>query len=193
MPPSYKDHFAVSSWEVHYIYHQARLTGLHLFAEETFFAKMIRLLLILLFSSLLLVFSQSNPITPQPHKHELFPIKTKQNAGVCSYHVTIMTSCSSVPYTYDEISLAFGDRYGNQVLVYRIDNPPKTFERCSTDTFRIRGPCTHQICYVALYRHGRDGWKPKSITISRHDSEATTFFYDRFLRDDIWERFDRCL
>lgn len=33
----------------------------------------------------------------------------------CSYTVIISTSCSSSRYTRDQISIAFGDAYGNQV------------------------------------------------------------------------------
>lgn len=38
-----------------------------------------------------------------------------QNFGRCSYTVIISTSCSSPRYTRDQISLCFGDGYGNQV------------------------------------------------------------------------------
>ena len=38
-----------------------------------------------------------------------------QGAKVCSYTVIIKTSCSSVSYTRDKISVAFGDVYGNEV------------------------------------------------------------------------------
>lgn len=38
-----------------------------------------------------------------------------QNARSCSYTVTVTTSCSSPDYTRDQISLSFGDAYGNQV------------------------------------------------------------------------------
>lgn len=34
---------------------------------------------------------------------------------MCSYTVIIKTSCSSVSYTRDKISIAFGDVYGNEV------------------------------------------------------------------------------
>lgn len=40
-----------------------------------------------------------------------------QNANSCSYTVEVSTSCSSTRYTRDQISLAFGDAYGNQVSI----------------------------------------------------------------------------
>ena len=39
------------------------------------------------------------------------------NVKSCSYTASITTSCSSTKYTRDQISLAFGDAYGNQVLL----------------------------------------------------------------------------
>ncbi|KAK6915030.1 Embryo-specific ATS3 [Dillenia turbinata] len=154
---------------------------------------MIRLVSILLFSPLFFVFSQSNPITPQPHKLESFQIKTNQNARTCSFTVTIRTSCSSVTYTRDQISLSFGDAYGNQVYAPRIDNPAeRTFERCSSDTFQIYGPCTYQICYVYLYRSGRDGWMPETVTIYGYNSSPVTFTYNTFIPGDTWYGFNLC-
>lgn len=41
-----------------------------------------------------------------------------QKVGGCSFTVVIKTSCSSVSFTRDQISLAFGDAYGNQVRIY---------------------------------------------------------------------------
>ncbi|KAF3947226.1 hypothetical protein CMV_026609, partial [Castanea mollissima] len=39
----------------------------------------------------------------------------------------------------------------------RIDDPStRAFERCSSDTFQINGPCAYQICYLYLYRTGPD-------------------------------------
>ncbi|KAA8540482.1 hypothetical protein F0562_024599 [Nyssa sinensis] len=87
-----------------------------------------------------------------------------ENVRSCSYTVSIRTSCSSPRLTRDQISLSFGDAYGNQVYAPRIDDPSsRTFERCSVDTFQIYGPCTYQICYFYLYRSGYDGWKPESV------------------------------
>ncbi|KAF2318047.1 hypothetical protein GH714_041378 [Hevea brasiliensis] len=92
--------------------------------------------------------------------------KVAEAAKSCPYTVTIKTSCSSSSYTRDKISLAFGDSYGNEVYVKRLDDPSSgTFERCSTDTFQINGPCAYDICYLYLLRSGSDGWKPESVKI----------------------------
>ncbi|XP_019150132.1 PREDICTED: uncharacterized protein LOC109146937 [Ipomoea nil] len=117
-----------------------------------------------------------------------------QNAR-CSFNVDIRTSCSSTSTTRDQISLSFGDAYGNQVYAPRLDDPySRTFERCSTDTFQIWGPCTYQICYVYVYRRGYDGWIPYDITINGqgHSTRPVTFYYNVRVPRDMWYGFDYC-
>ncbi|OMP00092.1 Lipoxygenase, LH2 [Corchorus olitorius] len=133
----------------------------------------------------------------QSHPHPLKSFKvnnaTQKNAASCSYTVSIRTSCSSTTYTRDQISLAFGDAYGNQVYAPRLDDPySRTFERCSTDTFEIYGPCTYQVCYLYLYRSGYDGWKPESVTVYGYYTKSVTFYYNTFIPGDIWYGFDFC-
>ncbi|XP_057458078.1 embryo-specific protein ATS3B-like [Lotus japonicus] len=153
------------------------------------------LTLILTFS-IISVFSQATLLlTDPPQPNESFKpnlTQHQQNAG-CSYTVTIRTSCSSPSYTRDRISLSFGDAYGYQVYVPRLDDPSsRTFERCSTDTFQINGPCTYQICYLYLYRSGYDGWIPESVTVSGYNSQPVTFYYNAFIPAGIWFGFDYC-
>ncbi|CDO98142.1 unnamed protein product [Coffea canephora] len=113
--------------------------------------------------------------------------------STCSFTVSIRTSCSSVRYTRDRISLSFGDAYGNQVYAPRLDDPrSRTFERCSTDTFEIYGPCTYQICYLYLYRGGRDGWRPYDVTVYGYNTRPVTFYYDVFIPRDVWYGFNNC-
>ncbi|KAG6754424.1 hypothetical protein POTOM_042463 [Populus tomentosa] len=89
------------------------------------------------------------------------------NVGSCYYTVVITTSCSSPRYTRDHISIAFGDAYGNQIYAQRLDDPSRrTFERCSSDSFQISGPCGYQICSVYLYRSRPNDWKPDTVRIS---------------------------
>ncbi|KAK8714679.1 hypothetical protein V6N13_042030 [Hibiscus sabdariffa] len=98
----------------------------------------------------------------------------------------IYNSCSSTTYTRDQISIAFGDAYGNQIYAPRLDDPSsRAFERCSSDTFEINGPCAYQICYVYLYRTGPDGWKPETVKIYAYNSRAVTFYYNTFIPHDI--------
>lgn len=80
-----------------------------------------------------------------------------------------------------------------QVYVPRLDDPSsRTFERCSTDTFDVYGPCTYQICYLYLYRTGYDGWKPESVTVYTYNYPAASFYYNAFIPSGIWYGFDFC-
>ncbi|XP_054784653.1 embryo-specific protein ATS3B-like [Prosopis cineraria] len=140
-------------------------------------------------------FSEANPILNQPQALESFKLSETQhqNGASCSYTVTIKTSCSSSRYTRDQISLAFGDAYGNQVYAPRIDDPSSgAFERCSTDTYEVHGPCTHQICYLYLYRSGSDGWKPEKVTVYGYYTKAVTFYYNTFIPSGTWYGFNLC-
>ncbi|KAJ8755992.1 hypothetical protein K2173_024537 [Erythroxylum novogranatense] len=137
--------------------------------------------------------SEARLLLPLPHTLRSFKINTTQVATSCSYTVKISTSCFSTRYTRDQISLAFGDAYGNQVYAPRLDDPhTRAFESCSTDTFQINGPCTYQICYLYLYRYGYDGWKPKTVTVYGHYISPATFYYNTFIPNAIWYGFNYC-
>ncbi|CAN1265137.1 Embryo-specific protein ATS3B [Linum perenne] len=151
--------------------------------------------LLLVFSVLVVCSAADSVLTLQPHAVESFNLSLIQEVGrTCSYTVEISTSCSSSVYTRDQISIAFGDAYGNQqIYAPRIDDPStRTFERCSSDTFQINGPCAYQICYVYLYRSGPDGWKPGSVRIYGYNSRAATFSYNTFIPGDLWYGFNYC-
>lgn len=80
-----------------------------------------------------------------------------------------------------------------QIYAPRLDDPSsKAFERCSTDTYQITGPCAYQICYVYLYRTGPDGWKPENVKISGYNSRPVTFTYNVFIPSDVWYGFNLC-
>ncbi|CAG7860326.1 hypothetical protein BRARA_I00683 [Brassica rapa] len=131
----------------------------------------------------------------EPHAAESFNVSLIQKLGTsCSYRVIISTSCSSSRYTRDQISIAFGDAYGNQIYSPRLDDPSiKTFEQCSSDTFEINGPCTYQLCYVYLYRSGPDGWIPESVKIHSHGSKSdVTFPYNTLVPESVWYGFNYC-
>lgn len=75
----------------------------------------------------------------------------------------------------------------------RLDDPYSgTFERCSTDTFKINGPCTYDICYQYFLRRGSDGWKPESVKIYGPNKRSVTFFYNTFLPNGVWFGFNQC-
>ncbi|KAK4481886.1 hypothetical protein RD792_012797 [Penstemon davidsonii] len=154
---------------------------------------MMRALFFLLIFAVLISCSQSRSIIPRPQPLSSLQINTTQNVGACSFYVSIRTSCSSTRYTRDRISLSFGDAYGNQVYAPRLDDPrSRTFERCSTDTFQINGPCTYQICYLYLYRSGYDGWMPYDVTVSGYNTQPVSFYYNVFIPGDIWYGFNNC-
>ncbi|KAK7325239.1 hypothetical protein VNO77_29398 [Canavalia gladiata] len=140
--------------------------------------------------------SQARPIITQPQPNLSFNLNQTQpqNEGSsCTYTVTIKTSCKSPSYTRDQISLSFGDAYGYQVYVPRLDNPrSRTFERCSTDTFQIYGPCTYQVCYLYLYRTGYDGWIPEQVTVYGYNASPVTFYYNTYIPTGVWYGFDYC-
>ncbi|KAF5741734.1 hypothetical protein HS088_TW10G00739 [Tripterygium wilfordii] len=154
---------------------------------------MIKVLAFLLHLAFIFTLSQSRSINPLPQPLVSFKINETQDARSCSYSVSITTSCSSPRYTRDCISLAFGDAYGNQVYAPRLDDPSsRTFERCSTDTFEINGPCTYQICSLYLYRSGYDGWKPDTVTVYGYYTRAATFRYNTFIPNGVWYGFNLC-
>ncbi|XP_023758980.1 embryo-specific protein ATS3B [Lactuca sativa] len=152
-------------------------------------------LVVVLFAFISKSSSQTRSIIQNPQPNPNFNVNStnQQNAQTCSFTVDISTSCSSVKYTRDEISISFGDAYGNQVYAPRIDDPStKTFEQCSSDTFEIYGPCTYQICYLYLYRSGYDGWKPESVDVYGYNTRAVSFYYNVWVPADTWYGFDYC-
>ncbi|PIN16143.1 hypothetical protein CDL12_11209 [Handroanthus impetiginosus] len=150
-------------------------------------------LILFLISAYIFSSSESRSIIPRPQPLSSLKINKTQNAGSCSFTVSIRTSCSSPRYTRDRISLSFGDAHGNQVYAPRLDDPrSRTFERCSADTFQVSGPCTYQICYLYLYRSGYDGWMPYDVTVYGHNSQPLTFYYNVMMPGDIWYGFNYC-
>lgn len=162
---------------------------------ESFFLPFIAVILLLL-TPISEARTKSIVHRPQPAPLSFAVNSTSDNHqnGVCYYTVDIRTSCYSTPLTTDQISLSFGDAYGNQVYAPRLDDPySRTFERCSTDTFDISGPCTYQICYVYLYRSGYDVWIPVDITIrGYYYPRPVTFYYNVPIPGNVWYGFNYC-
>ncbi|KAJ4718379.1 Embryo-specific [Melia azedarach] len=155
--------------------------------------KMIKAVASLFLFLSIFTFSESKSSLPLPEPHRSFQVNATENEGSCSYTVKIKTSCSSTRYTRDQISLAFGDAYGNQVYAPRLDDPySRTFESCSTDTYTIYGPCTYQVCYLYLYRSGYDGWKPDTVTVYGYYTKSVTFYYNTWIPNNIWYGFNHC-
>lgn len=81
----------------------------------------------------------------------------------------------------------------HQVNVPRLDDPSAgTFERCSSDTFQIYGPCTYDVCYAYLLRRGYDGWKVGSVQIYGTYTRTVSFTYNDFLPNNVWWGFNYC-
>ncbi|KAI3786021.1 hypothetical protein L1987_45148 [Smallanthus sonchifolius] len=156
--------------------------------------KAVCLVMLCLFA-LISISSQSRSLIQKPQPNPNFHINSTdhQNARTCSFTVRITTSCSSTLYTRDQISVSFGDAYGNQVYAPRIDDPStRTFERCSADTFEIYGPCTYQICYLYLYRSGYDGWMPERVDVYGYNTRAASFYFNVWIPANVWYGLDYC-
>ncbi|GLJ31733.1 hypothetical protein SUGI_0638140 [Cryptomeria japonica] len=119
--------------------------------------------------------------------------RESEKLGSCSYTVQVKTSCSAFAGTDDKISIAFGDAFGNQVYIARLDDPTTdTFERCSTDSFTILGPCVYKVCYLYLMRVGSDLWKPEWVRVYYGLGQSVSFTYDMFIPENVWYGFDLC-
>ncbi|KAH9715043.1 Embryo-specific protein ATS3B [Citrus sinensis] len=94
--------------------------------------------------SLLIIFasSEARPIEPLPQPHRSFKVNATQNDRSCSYTVDIRTSCSSTRYTRDQISLAFGDAYGNQVYA-----PRSGYDGWKPESVTVYGYYTRSISF----------------------------------------------
>jgi hypothetical protein len=151
-------------------------------------------LLLLLFSFVISSVADLSLSSPQElRSFRIQDIQEGEKARGCTYTVKIKTSCSSPRYTRDAISLDFGDRYRNEVYAPRLDDPSSyTFERCSTDTFTLQGPCGYGVCYLYLYRSGYDGWIPSSVKIYEPSGRAITFYYGSPIPNGVWYGFDQC-
>ncbi|KAF9668277.1 hypothetical protein SADUNF_Sadunf15G0112200 [Salix dunnii] len=99
----------------------------------------------------------------QPHGHDSFNPGLIQQARTCSYTVVISTSCLSPKYTTDQISITFGDAFGNQ------------------------------ICYVYFYRNGTVGWIPQSVEIYGSFSTPAVFFFNSTtVPEGEWYGINKC-
>jgi len=140
--------------------------------------------------------SQATNLQPQVGKLQESALKSGKVdtvGGSCSYVVQIKTSCSPFAGTDDRVSISFGDPFGNQVYVARLDDPTTdTFERCSIDSFTILGPCVYNVCYLYLMRVGSDQWKPEWVRVYYGRSLSVSFYYDVFIPTSVWYGFNFC-
>lgn len=154
------------------------------------------LITIIMYLGALMALSEATSLQPQVGNLQELALRSGEVdtvGGSCSYVVKIKTSCSPFAGTDDRISIAFGDAFGNQVYVARLDDPTiDTFERCSTDSFTILGPCVYNICYLYLLRVGSDQWKPEWVRVYYGRSQPVSFYYDVIIPASLWYGFDFC-
>ncbi|KAI5569879.1 hypothetical protein BDE02_12G106900 [Populus trichocarpa] len=154
--------------------------------------------LLLCFAFIFVVLSKadhpSNRVQPHALDQSFSPGLILQTVGNCAYTVIISTSCLSPKYTTDQISVVFGDAFGNQVLDPKLINPfTASFEQCSTNTFQVTGSCSLQICYIYFYRNGTNGWIPQSVKIyGSFSSPALFFFNSTDVPEGQWYGTDKC-
>nr|GLL20452.1 uncharacterized protein LOC109186512 [Ipomoea trifida] len=157
-----------------------------------------KLSILLLLAIFFTTSTASRDISELPHFNRSFTVKANQQPSV---H-TQWTSEQAVPQlNTPEIKSAFHlvmlmamrmCKY-MQVYVARLDDPDSdTFERCSRDTFKIKGPCMDDVCYLYLYRVGSDGWKPQTVTVYISAYRYVTFIYNRFIPRGVWYGFNHC-
>ncbi|CAK8535699.1 unnamed protein product [Lathyrus sativus] len=112
---------------------------------------------------------------------------------MCTYKITIKTSCSSPIYSKDVIGLLFGDANGEEITVVRIDRPEtEILERCMTLTYEVLGNCIGKICKLYVARVGSDGWVPETITAYHSNYPPAIFNYDYFIPEGKRYGFDYC-
>ncbi|KAG6754425.1 hypothetical protein POTOM_042464 [Populus tomentosa] len=145
--------------------------------------------LLLCFAFIFVVLSKADRPSNRVQPHAL-----DQSFRTCAYTLIISTSCLSPKYTTDQISVIFGDAFGNQVFDPKLVNPfTASFEQCSTNTFQVTGSCSLQICYIYFYRNGTDGWIPESVKIyGSFSSPAFFFFNSTNVPEGQWYGIDKC-
>nr|CAD1842941.1 unnamed protein product [Ananas comosus var. bracteatus] len=137
-------------------------TLLHVLSLQFLLLLLLLLLLCVSWGSSVVVSSGSEIVADHPPPHELRSFTIRENLQ-----------------KEDAISLAFGDLYRNEVYVPRLDDPSSgTFERCSTDTFKIKGPCGYGVCYLYLRRNGwmvgfRNGFRSTTHTTAALSPSTT--------------------
>ncbi|CAE6254438.1 unnamed protein product [Arabidopsis arenosa] len=113
----------------------------------------------------------------------------------CPYTVIVTTSCFSPDWSRDQITIALGDANGNKVVAPRLDEPLSGgggFEKCSSDTFQVKGECLNTICSVYIYRSGTDGWIPETVEIYKEGSKSVKFDFNKNVPENIWYGNNRC-
>lgn len=66
------------------------------------------------------------------------------------------------------------------------------FEKCSSDTFQVKGQCLNPICSVYIYRSGPDGWIPETVEIYEEGTKSVKFNFNKNVPENIWYGHNKC-
>ncbi|KAF4354597.1 hypothetical protein F8388_009588 [Cannabis sativa] len=146
---------------------------------------------------------------------------TPQNKKNCTYTVTVETTCTKGAETRSPISIRFGDKNGNEVLIKHLNNkhvrkvdplypdvlddvPRTPFQACMVDQFRVQGQCldyssslsSSPICYLYLKLSGNDDWRPGFVQVRAlgyvNTHDSLFFYFRRYLPRKVWHGLDLC-
>ncbi|CAK8579234.1 unnamed protein product [Lathyrus sativus] len=112
--------------------------------------------------------------------------------GMCSYKITIKTSCNSPKYSRDTIGILFGDADGKEITVLKVDPETELFQQCETLIYEVLGHCIGKICKLYVARVGLDGWMPETIIVYDHKDLPIRFNYNYFIPEGIRRGSDYC-
>ncbi|KAJ0238193.1 hypothetical protein HA466_0242970 [Hirschfeldia incana] len=146
-------------------------------------------------SILLFVLSFSSPILSISDQPLLISSVVHDEEESCPYTVLVTTSCFSPDLSRDQITLALGDANGDKVFAPRLDEPLSGgggFEKCSSDTFQVKGQCLDAICSLYIYRSGTDGWIPETVEIYEEGSKSVKFDFNKTVPENTWYGHNYC-
>ena len=157
----------------------------------------------------------SNPSPFSLHNYTIYTFGHGQKN--CTYVVTVQTTCKKGADTSDHVSIRFGDRNSNDVVVQHLntkhvtrldplkpaagldddDAPIKPFQTCTVDEFQLTGQCVDSpICYLYLKLVGTDDWRPGFVQIrvldGRDHLSSEYFYFQRYLPRHVWYGSDLC-
>ncbi|KAF5727413.1 hypothetical protein HS088_TW22G01106 [Tripterygium wilfordii] len=136
-----------------------------------------------------------------------------ENKRNCSYAVTIETTCTKGADTSNHVSLRFGDKKSNDIVVHHLDSKHvrkldplqpvvlddvsrKPFQACNVDQFQVTGPCVDsQVCYLYLKLAGNDDWRPGFAQVRVLEGprlSSNYFYFRRYLPRHVWHGHDVC-
>lgn len=144
---------------------------------------------------LLLMLSFTSPILSISDQPLLISSVVHDEEESCPYTVIVTTSCFSPDLSRDQITLALGDADGNKVVAPRLDEPLTGgggFEKCSSDTFQVKGQCLDTICSLYIYRSGPDGWILETVEIYEEGSKSVKFVFNKNVPDNTWYGHNYC-